>query len=336
MAIKPFLVQQRLAETGRIRIGHRKSSRSGKPFPAKIDKFRFTSPSRSAVTQVAAAYGGKVAPWKPDPKAPGQWEVFTDAGRIPVIVPPRTLNQYMELWTDGGCQRRCDGDTETRTGQPCLCRQAGALACKPTTRLTVMLADVQGLGVWRLESHGWTAAAELPPTVNVMSRLGSYVSAYLYLKTIRRTFEGQVREFIVPGLEVEGITPAALAARIAKAAEVAPPQPGLQQISQPDEERLQAEPSPAAVAAAPDQAALPAPAHSKAGGPVKQKSPHLRKLPDNAELWQRIVAAWPGDSLTDLQQAFAAANDGRSPEEASCEQLSAFLASVQNQLQRHG
>jgi hypothetical protein len=34
--------------------------------------------------------------------------------------------------------------------------------CKPTTRMSLMLADIPTLGTWKLESHGWNAAAELP------------------------------------------------------------------------------------------------------------------------------------------------------------------------------
>src|SRR3990172_7696614 len=41
-------------------------------------------------------------------------------------------------------------------------------ACKITTLLNVMLPRIPGLGVWRLESHGWNAATVLPGTLEVL------------------------------------------------------------------------------------------------------------------------------------------------------------------------
>src|SRR5207248_231981 len=43
-------------------------------------------------------------------------------------------------------------------------------ACKATTRLSVRLPDVPGIGCWRLETHGYYAAVELAATADIIER----------------------------------------------------------------------------------------------------------------------------------------------------------------------
>jgi hypothetical protein len=112
---------------------------------------------------VAALYGGTVQPWTPQGGGAEAFEVITESTRIPILVPPQPVTQYFEQWSGGGCVRRCDGQTELLSGGNCLCSvDPEDRECKPTTRLNVVLRDVEGIGVWRLESHGWYAATELP------------------------------------------------------------------------------------------------------------------------------------------------------------------------------
>jgi hypothetical protein len=139
-----------------------------------------------------------------------QWQATIDASRLPVLVPPQPVSQFYELWSGGGCQRRCDGATELLKDTPCLCGpDPEARVCKPTTRLNVILRDVPGIGVWRLESHGYYSAVELPDVAEFLARAGGYVSAWLSLeqRTVKR--DGQTRRFMVPTLEVD-VTPAQL------------------------------------------------------------------------------------------------------------------------------
>ncbi|MFD6620048.1 hypothetical protein ACFWFB_32925, partial [Streptomyces albidoflavus] len=63
-------LQMRMRQLGEIRIGRvvdtgRVSKKTGKPIlrPEKLDKFRFTSPSREILASVAELYGGEVKPW---------------------------------------------------------------------------------------------------------------------------------------------------------------------------------------------------------------------------------------------------------------------------------
>ncbi|MGH3497478.1 MAG: hypothetical protein ACRDP1_08455 [Nocardioidaceae bacterium] len=212
MPITPLTLQRRLAEVGRIRIGETVPTASGKLRPAKLDRFRFTTPDKPQLDRVAAAYGGTVKPWTPANGGAPQWEVVTDVASVPVIVPPQALTQWMELWTGGGCARRCDGETEILSDAPCLCAAADQLDCKPTTRLSVLLRDIEGLGSWRLESKGWNAAAELPGMAELLAKAGGWIAARLYLKPVRQVTDGKTRDFMVPALAVDGLTPAQLLA----------------------------------------------------------------------------------------------------------------------------
>jgi len=170
---------RRIPDAGRIRIGRK----GPKGQPQKLDRFRFTSPDPAALEQVAAIYGGTVGPWS-DPKAgAGQFELVTDARELRIALPPDPLGgtPIYEQWSGGGCQRRCDGEvcqtiTEAVDGfdmveVPCRCAAEGVLACKVTTRLSVLLPEIRFVGVWRLDSHGWNAAQELPGMVELIRSL---------------------------------------------------------------------------------------------------------------------------------------------------------------------
>lgn len=215
MAIKPVLLQRRFAEVGRIRCGQLKPGRGGKMYPTKLKELRFTSASRPLLDKIAHTYGGAVAAWTPANGGASQWEVVSTTNRVPILITPMPISQYMELWSGGGCQRRCDGEVERLSGQPCICRAQGRKDCSPHTRMSVMLRDIEGLGVWRLEAHGWDAAAELPLSFQLLRQLGDYVEASLYLRPVRRPVRGRQREWNVPTVEIEGITPGQLRAQAA-------------------------------------------------------------------------------------------------------------------------
>jgi hypothetical protein len=119
----------------------------------------------------------------------------------------------MELWSGGGCERRCDGVRNVITDSPCECDpDPERRLCKPTTRLSVVLREVRGaIGLWRLESHGYYAAVELPPLAALLSSgrgEGGYLRADLVLveRVVKRPGQG-TRRFLVPGLEVEDLSP---------------------------------------------------------------------------------------------------------------------------------
>lgn len=203
-------LQQRIRELGRIRIGQVVPTSKGGTRPAKIDQFRLTSASKPLLDQVAALYGGTVREWTPAGGGPTAWEVLTDSDRLPVLVPPQPVSQWYELWSGGGCQRRCDGQREVLRDVVCPCGPDPAdRECKPTTRLNVVLRDVPGVGVWRLESHGYYAAVELPAVAELLAQTRGYIQAWLGLEERTAKRNGKTLRWMVPILEVD-ITPAAL------------------------------------------------------------------------------------------------------------------------------
>lgn len=205
-------LQRRARELGRIRIGQLVTGANGKLRPEKLDRFRLTSASRELLEMVANLYGGTVNAWTPMGGGPAAFEVVTESTRLPVLVPPQPVSQYYELWSGGGCQRRCDGVTELLTDKPCICGpNPEEKACKPTTRLNVILRDIEGIGVWRLESHGWHSAVELPDVADFLAQSKGYIEAHLALEERVSKKDGKTKRFMVPTLEVS-VTPSQLMA----------------------------------------------------------------------------------------------------------------------------
>lgn len=210
-------LQRRIHECGRIRIGQQvPTGTNGRTRPEKLTTFRLTSSDRSRLDDAAALWGGTVAPWKA-PAGP-QWEVVTETDTLSVVVPPSDIafSQFYELWSAGGCQRRCDGVTESIADRACVC-DPDRRECQVHTRLSVMLADLPGLGVWRIDTSGHYAAVELNGAVSVIhSAAGRGVLLPARLRLEQRQVKRfddrgkpQTRNFAVPVLDVQ-ITPAQL------------------------------------------------------------------------------------------------------------------------------
>lgn len=200
-------IQRGLREVGRIRCGDQVATQSGKTAPRKLEHFRITSDDKALIEEIADLYGGEVTKWEGAPVG-DQWQVYTTAERIPVVIAPglAAITQWRELWTGGGCVRRCDSQTEQITKSPCICAAQGEMECKPTTRLSVILPEVPGLGVWRLESHGYYAARELGgqmALVDQVVRTGQVVVASLRLTFREDRKPGQpIKKYLVPSLDV--------------------------------------------------------------------------------------------------------------------------------------
>lgn len=209
-------LQRSIAEAGRIRIGQTVPSGNGRTRPAKLGTFRLTSGDRQRIEEAAALFGGEVRPWQAP--AGAQWEVITEATAIDVIVPPSAMafSQHYELWSAGGCQRRCDGETESLTEQACLC-DPEQRECDIHTRLSLMIRDLPGLGLWRIDTSGWYAAREIAGAVEIMAMAagrGILLPARLLLeqRSVKRPGKDgkpQTLRFAVPRLD-PGITPGEL------------------------------------------------------------------------------------------------------------------------------
>jgi hypothetical protein len=173
MGSRILTLQRQAAELGRLRTGFYESGR-----PQRCDTWVLTSHEREYVEVAAQLWGGTVHEWKPLNGSIKQWRVITDAVSIDAILPPGDpLSQYNELWSGGGCQRRCDGITEKLSRKPCIClAQHGedwyllpkGRVCSPTTRLNVLLPDMPDLGVWRAETKSFYAAEGMAGQVDTV------------------------------------------------------------------------------------------------------------------------------------------------------------------------
>jgi hypothetical protein len=199
-------IPRRLPEVGRLRLGQKLPTRNGTR-PAALDAWRLTSKSRYRLEAAAQLYGGTVQEWKDAPGEDTQWELFTEAKALRVaVVPTLPVTQFYEHWSAGGCQRRCDGITELLSGDGCLCAVEADdptdFRCKPTTRLSVLLPDLPGLGVWRVETHGYYGAAELAASAELLSSFGRPMPVALLIDQRSERRPGKPRrDYVVPMLD---------------------------------------------------------------------------------------------------------------------------------------
>lgn len=217
-------LQQRITERGRIRLGTKVDGtrRDGSTYtrPAKSRTFLISSHDRTVVETAAAEWAdtaGQVEPFD------AGFRVDTGRTELDVILPPEMMafSQWREMWGNGYCARRCDGQRETISDGPCLCPAdheerrvlaAKGKACKDTTRLSVMLPDLPGFGLWRVESHGFYAATELAGAVQAVTHLApnTLVRARLTAaarEVVRFDADGQPKthKFVVPTLDLPDV-----------------------------------------------------------------------------------------------------------------------------------
>ena len=207
----------RIPEHGRIRLGMQDE---GRGFPKSLDTFRFTSPDKDAIENIAEIYGGSTKIWNNKKATPqNQWQVITEASDVRVFLPPNSIDVWYEEWSGGGLLRRCDGieaqvQSQTPDGTdidivPCVCSpmvdKGGSMLCDPHTRLNIILPDVRFGGTWRIESKGWSASRELPAMINLiysMQDKGMTV-ARLSLEKRKKISGGKTRNYVVPKLSVD-------------------------------------------------------------------------------------------------------------------------------------
>jgi hypothetical protein len=163
---RDFPTRQYLTDLGRIRIGTSKPSGKGKT-PVRLDTFRLTSQDRTAIEQASRLYGGEVQPWQ-GAGGISQWQVITQANTLRVIVQgTRSIHAAYEVWEGETCLQRCDGQCilsaarQELKGMDCQCTDGHKDACKLVIRMACTLPDVASYGLWRLDSHGINATADL-------------------------------------------------------------------------------------------------------------------------------------------------------------------------------
>lgn len=214
-----------LRRLGRIRAGTTEEAQDGTKRPTKLGNWRLTSPDGDLLEAAAGLYGGTVEPWS-HPASDDRFQLLTTSETIDVVVPPidMAFNQYMELWTAAGLQRRCNGEVTT-DGEHCICQAlATDEVCKPTTRLFVILPRLPDVGTWQLQTNGYYAATELAGAVAIIQRADGLVPADLRLQQrhVKREVEGKpiTYRFAVPVLRVKATPASLMARREASAAEL--------------------------------------------------------------------------------------------------------------------
>lgn len=204
---------RRLPELGRLKFGDT-NAKGGR---RTLDNWRVVSNHRDALGDIADLYGGKVVDYS-HAKSDLTAEVLTTSDVIRVGLPTYSgddiLSLNYELWTGGGCQRRCDGETATtwtkgpegpeETEQPCLCVAAGELACDIKLRVSFFLPGVSRFGVWRLETGSWNAVAEMRGMAELLVSLRArgITEAELGLDKRHDVKAGQTRNFVVPEIRL--------------------------------------------------------------------------------------------------------------------------------------
>jgi hypothetical protein len=239
----PLLDLQRSAvEIGRVRIGDSKPD--GRRPGRKLETFKLTTRSRRVADQVAALFGGEVKRYEPDRGQAG-WQAITTLDALPVMVPPRgqMVTQWYEMWSKAGCARRCDSRhdqlnpegsaaapgncrcpflRDPDSGQPLLdddgyripdgeertrlSKLATPQACKPHTRISFIIPDLPGLGVWRFETTGKVVAGRIQDSADILqmaAQRGFYLPAELQLLWMEKRKPGEpVERFPVVDLIV--------------------------------------------------------------------------------------------------------------------------------------
>ncbi len=206
-------VQKRSAEMFRLRFGDQRGNNHA---PRKLtDSMRVTSYGRDIIEAFVDVYGGEPSKWQ-SPKG-SQWEAYLPITEIPIwVLPGDSLSQWWEQYRGQVCEKRCNGEFDSLSGEACSCpadigvRMKTKNACRPMTRVNIACPTVSENWAGAFVSHGMTAAETLPQAVWFVEgalRQGVRVPA-----TLRIVEHKGRRHFIVPQIEPVRTSTAALVA----------------------------------------------------------------------------------------------------------------------------
>ncbi len=212
-------LQRQARELGRLRAGTFEKPAQGRGRPTRSKTWILTSHQRDYLEAAAEEWGGEVHEWTPQGSTTSAWRLITDAEAVDAILPPGDpLSQHYEMWSRGGCQRRCDGETEQLANKPCFCLaefgeefhlQPPEQACRPHTRLSVILPNIPDLGVWRMESKGFYAANEIAASIDLIREATGgrvMVPIRLRIEPRKRVAQGKTKQYPVIVVEIRGST----------------------------------------------------------------------------------------------------------------------------------
>lgn len=236
-------------------------------------------------------------------------------------------------------------------------------ACKITTRLNVILPEMPDIGAWRVETHSYYAANEMAAAVDVLKgSIGAdaLIPVRLRIEQRTRVANGQTKHFPVVAVELRGATAgqvlsgavrvlatgagvpvAAVGGSGEGQAAIEGPRPDPDTGGQDSEDLVAAAHGAATldelreVWRRAQRAGVPLDDHDDpVAAAIAARRAELEAaeaaelaVPDDGrrgELWQQIVAAWPG-TMPQLQEAFLRYSGGVTPETASEQDLEQFL-----------
>ena len=346
-------LQRQARELGRLRSG----TYNGR-HPERSETWIVTSHAEHYVRAAAEIWGGTVEQWQPQGGGAMQWRVITPIVAIDAILPPGDpLSQANELWTKGGRQRFCDGMTEQRSDQPCLCRaqfgdswyeQDKGTVCAPTSRLNVVLPQMPDIGAWRVETHSFYAANEIAAHIDLILTATdgrTMVPIRLRIEPRQIVRDGKTKKVPVIAVELRGATAGQLLGGAIPTAALngAEERPALPPPPAPAAEPPIGYLAEAQAAGTLDGVRAAWKEANEAGYLTETLKVQLTQLaekltpaapppgestagPDADLMWQQIVAACPEEwTLDRLEAEFAAANNGVFPGSASGADLAAFL-----------
>jgi hypothetical protein len=127
-------IQRRHAEVFHLRFG----DRGPDGYPRKLtEAIRVTAHTEQIVKAFVDCYGGELQTFK-EPASRDRYQAYLPTSSIAIMVlPGHSLQQWWERYRRSVCDRRCDGQTEQKSGKPCMCppdidaRIADKQACSP-------------------------------------------------------------------------------------------------------------------------------------------------------------------------------------------------------------
>lgn len=207
-------MQRQVREIGRLRTGH--ASPKG---PVRSPNWILTSPQRDCLDVAAEMWGGTVERWTPLNGDGQQWKVTTEQPSLDALLPPGDpLTQANEMWNKGGAVRRCNGETDTKSGKGCLClaqfgpewyRRGPREVCKPYSQLNLILPQLPDLGVWRHVTKSFYAAGEIAGMVDLIKAqvgIDAMVPVRIRIDPRKKVAEGKTTPYPVPVIEIRGAT----------------------------------------------------------------------------------------------------------------------------------
>lgn len=253
------LAQGRPQEHGKLKSGIKLEVRgkpNSPPRPATTPTWRFVTPDHEVAAQLAEKYGISTR-HKPCPEAKmgeifiddrGQSDFVSAAEEIDIALPPYDPlggTPIYELWSGGGCLRRCTGGDgpeacnlrfSKETGEDtdvwyepaaCQCLAQQNVVCKPTTRLSVLLPGIRVGGVWSFSSTSYDVAREFQQMIGIleMAAVQGFKIAKARLVSRQKTTPRGKRKYTVPILIFPG-TLGELVTGTGAAAELAMPTAG--------------------------------------------------------------------------------------------------------------